>query len=505
MTCLFFFLGTESPYPQDGERSSFTTGKISLYVTNERFSEILGWILMNTNKDTLGKNLDFILHPCFGCNFADHQMWSMHRGTRVPNNMYGIAQSGDWTGIGPPAIDPLGPSIVSMPCQATLDDILSYEVHFLYDPTNENHTVLIQDIKIRFKSYFGDFVGELYPTDVEFDQFESNFIASDAKFLVLTDVIGEVISWIALNVPTSKMLSVCVHPIVYQLHYDKCDKVEYSLWLGQKFPLKSTLGLENKIPKLNLPNQDKNNKIPKVTNDFILYISRAPNNPWQAEAWNKIIFGFESFFSNEMEICKDSNPNPEPNYSNYSICVMDESLQPYKNDADIMTTTYKAYYISSDFLEFVFPWIILNKSKGINGYSVDVMLVQLTQNIQFDYIEQTFYSGTKWSMNTALIDDPAIRDEKKKNVGLNANQQEWPDLSPSVRYYKEENVDSIEVDPESGIVLRKWIPSDTDLGDWTISPPFITSLTIPGNTKSLGDWESFWLPADAYFVIIEGK
>jgi len=184
--------------------------------------------------------------------------------------------------------------------------------------------------------------------------------------------------------------------------------------------------------------------------------------------------------------------------------VMEESLQPYKNDADIMTTTYKSYYISSDFLEFVFPWIILNKSKGINGYSIDVMLVQLTQNIQFDYIEQSFYSGTKWSMNTALIDDLAIRDDQKKNIGLNNNQQDWPDLSPSVRYYKEENVDSIEVDPESGIVLRKWIPSDTDLGDWTISPPFITSLTIPGNTKSLGDWEFFWLPSDAYFVVIEG-
>ena len=58
----------------------------------------------------------------------------------------------------------------------TLDDIVSYEVHFLYDPTNQNHTLLIQDIKTRFKSYFGDFVGEIYPTDVEFDQFESNFI-----------------------------------------------------------------------------------------------------------------------------------------------------------------------------------------------------------------------------------------------------------------------------------------------------------------------------------------
>ena len=106
------------------------------------------------------------------------------------------------------------------------------------------------------------------------------------------------------------------------------------------------------------------------------------------------------------------------------------------------------------------------------------------------------YSSDWWSSNKRW---------SKEKHWFEANQQDWPDLSPSVRYYKEENVDSIEVDPESGIVSRKWIPSDTDLGDWTISPPFITSLTIPGNTKSLGDWESFWLPADAYFVVIEGK
>ena len=211
---------------------------------------------------------------------------------------------------------------------------------------NQNHTLLIQDIKTRFKSDFGDFVGEIYPTDVEFDQFESNFIASDAKYLILTDVIDEVISWIASNVLPSKMLSVCVHPITFKLVHDKCDLIEYSIWLGQKFPLKSALGLENNIQKLNSLNQNVKSNVPKITNDFLLYIARAPNNPWQTEAWNKIIFDFESFFSNEMEICKGSNPNPEPNYSNYSICVMEESVQPYKDDAKIMTTTYKAYYIT---------------------------------------------------------------------------------------------------------------------------------------------------------------
>ena len=150
----------------------------------------------------------------------------------------------------------------------------------------------------------------------------------------------------------------------------------------------------------------------------------------------------------------------------------------------------------------VLPWVMLKKSAGVNGYAIDIMLVQLTENLRVDYLEQSFYSGTKWSLNSALMEQSNNSQNKVKKSHQNGPL--WPDLSSSVRYYKEENVDSTEVDPETGIIFKQWITSDNDQGDWTVHPPFITSMTIPPNTKTSGNWEYFWLSADAYYIVIEG-
>ena len=121
---------------------------------------------MNMNQDILGEDLDFILHPCYGCNFADHQMWSLHRGTRVPNNMYGIALSGDWNdSTNPPSIDPLSPinhNFSNLCHSLSPNDITDYIAHFLYDPTNANHHLLVEDLKSKFLSDFGDNVQSLH-------------------------------------------------------------------------------------------------------------------------------------------------------------------------------------------------------------------------------------------------------------------------------------------------------------------------------------------------------
>ena len=146
---------------------------------------------------------------------------------------------------------------------------------------------------------------------------------------------------------------------------------------------------------------------------------------------------------------------------------------------------------------------MLEKSSGVNGYAIDIMLVQLTENLRVDYLEQSFYSGTKWSLNSALMAEQSK--SQKNELKSHQNDPQWPDLSPSVRYYKEENIDSTEIDPETGIIFKQWITSDSDQGDWTVHPPFITSMKIPPNTKTSGNWEYFWLPADAYYVVIEGN
>ena len=166
---------------------------------------------------------------------------------------------------------------------------------------------------------------------------------------------------------------------------------------------------------------------------------------------------------------------------------------------DWIIQVYLLYFLD------VLPWIMLEKSSTMIGYAIDIMLVQLTGNLRVDYLEQSFYSGTKWSLNSGLMMAEQKFNSQKKEPKFHQNDPHWPDLSPSVRYYKEENVDSTEIDPETGIIFKQWITSDSDQGDWTVHPPFITSMTIPPNTKTSGNWEHFWLPADAYYVVIEGN
>ena len=80
----------------------------------------------------------------------------------------------------------------------------------------------------------------------------------------------------------------------------------------------------------------------------------------------------------------------------------------------------------------------------------------------------------------------------------------WPDLSPSLYYYKEETVDQTVLHP-SGVTEQRWLPSDTDQPDLTVSPPFITRLVIPPGSQHPQEEEGYWLASDAYYVVIEGS
>ena len=80
----------------------------------------------------------------------------------------------------------------------------------------------------------------------------------------------------------------------------------------------------------------------------------------------------------------------------------------------------------------------------------------------------------------------------------------WPELSPSLYYYKEETVDQTVHHP-SGVTEQRWLPSDTDQPDLTVSPPFITRLVIPPGSQHPQEEEGYWLASDAYYVVIEGS
>ena len=259
-------------------------------------------------------------------------------------------------------IDPLSPNNhnFSNLCQSySPKDIHNYIAHFLYDPTNSNHHLLVEDLKNKFLSDFGDKVQSLHPEDIEFDDIESLFVASDAMFSITVDVIDQVVAWMAKNVPTSKMISVFLQPFTSA---GICDIFEYPIWLGQKFPLKTLRASDSsfrqfseidKFSHTTSSHDDElnGNSSDMMTNDFLMYILRAPNNPWQVAAFNNFKKNFAENFDLREEECIDQYPNPEPNYNRTSICMMQEIPEPYKNDQDIMTTTYAAVYIPADRLK----------------------------------------------------------------------------------------------------------------------------------------------------------
>merc|ERR1719291_545492 len=127
--------GSSLSFPPGGGGGSFVTSHFSIYVINEDFGKIVGWVLQNDVPEVLGKSLDFLLHPIYGCNFADHEMWSLHKGN-TPNNLNGIEEEGGWTASAPPELDPMGPSALGGTCGCSDPKASSFRLHLLYDPTN---------------------------------------------------------------------------------------------------------------------------------------------------------------------------------------------------------------------------------------------------------------------------------------------------------------------------------------------------------------------------------
>ena len=118
-------------FPQAFSGSSFAVGTFSMYIYHANFVDVLSWMLQHRDAQYLTNGmdaaaadaassafrpLDFLIHPCMGCNFADHELFSMHAGFSWPANRYGLAQEGGYGGSGCPSLDEacatFGPSAV---------------------------------------------------------------------------------------------------------------------------------------------------------------------------------------------------------------------------------------------------------------------------------------------------------------------------------------------------------------------------------------------------------
>jgi len=76
-----------------------------MYIVQADFGAAMAFFISHHTASAVGSNLDFVIHPNNGCSYPDHEEWSIRAG-HTPNNMWGIAQEGGYTGDVASSIDP---------------------------------------------------------------------------------------------------------------------------------------------------------------------------------------------------------------------------------------------------------------------------------------------------------------------------------------------------------------------------------------------------------------
>jgi aromatic ring-cleaving dioxygenase len=341
-------------------------------------------VLQNDIGSVLGKSLDYLLHPVYGCNFVDHQMWSLHKGG-VPNNMAGIEDSGGWTGDAPPALDPLGPEALGAKCGCSNPQATSYDLHVLYDSSNNSAVVEKNELVSRLTSEF-PMVRLIDDTPLSFLDKSSPFLAGQVHFQ--SDAPFAVVEWLADEQGSVDVLLVpqtCCGSLV--------DYTQHALWIGRPWPL-NTAALAGKSGFL----ARALNAEEVVENDFVMYAVYASMNKWQSAATEKFVSAFASEFGLTRKGCTSSS-DVEPAYD--ELCMMSETTSPGASDA--MATAYAGVFVPKADASRVLSWVMTHRGADVNGYQVDLFLAPLTGKAQADFTNHALHIGTPWPVHELAL------------------------------------------------------------------------------------------------------
>jgi len=381
------WLGGPSKPPSALEKptgGSFVTGHFSIYMINEDVGKVMSWVLQNNVASVLGKELDYVLHPVYGCNFADHQMWSLHKGD-VPNNLAGIEEEGGWTGSEAPRLDPFGSTVKGAQCDCE-PEAQEYSLHLLYDPRNATLIAekdeLFQQLKQQFSS-----VSLVKDTPLSFLDHGSPFLAGQVH--MKTETPFQALEWLALHRGSVDALLV-----PHTCCGDLVDYSQHAIWLGRQWPLNTeALAIEGGAVSA------KGGEMKEVLqNDFVLYALYASANSWQSAAAESFATALAKEFGLQRKGCTTSKA-VEPSYS--SLCMMDETTAPSAEEA--MATAYVGAYLPQADAARVLSWAMTHRGADVNGYQVDLFLAPLTADSQIDFTSRSMRAGTKWPLHEVAL------------------------------------------------------------------------------------------------------
>jgi len=103
------------------------------------FLKVLSHVMLWKNADHIGSHLDFMCHPCSGCNYADHVPWALHATNYLPANRASCAAEAGWDAPTAPAIDSdakafPAPAEANCFTPTAVSGYTNFTLHLLYNP-----------------------------------------------------------------------------------------------------------------------------------------------------------------------------------------------------------------------------------------------------------------------------------------------------------------------------------------------------------------------------------
>lgn len=538
--------GHEADYPQDAGGSSFATGTLSLYVHSRDYGMAVGWIAMHAA--SLSPGLDLLLHPAFGCNFADHELWSLRRGD-TPNNLHGIAAEGGWEAAEPPELDPQGNHSATATAAAADPRCVaagataagSLGVHVPYDPTD--------GVATRAKDAFVQSLLASFPAaSLVVDEPDawrrpsSPFLAGHAH-LELPPTPGRprpspatLFEWLGRyqadpsrtsGVASARAVDALVTP---DTGCPLLDYTERAVHVGRRWPLNlhaltnhsaelraraarpdasSSAAPATHAPAAAATRRTTRTAAAPATEEaaagFVLYALRTPNNGWQTTASDAFVASFRAGFgATDCPAGAAASPAAEPLCN--APCVVDGAAAPYHELAEPMTTSYTRLCVPSNASDAVLGWAMLHRGASALGYEVDLLIAPLRGSPHADLTARALRAGVPWPINEAPLRAAAAAVAASDAAITAALHRQ------AVRYYRGEargvpsgsGAASVTADGVGG-TESAWDAAGTAATDWRFGAPALREVHLPAGGAYPSWGAPYWLETDTHYVVIEGN
>jgi aromatic ring-cleaving dioxygenase len=367
------------------------------------------------NADKLGADVTFLLHPTFGCNFADHENWgfrarlpSIGTSTHVQNNLYGIESSGDYAGKSAPSVDPNSASWPSKVETGCMDHskIEVFSLHVLYNVQDKSAMAakrsFVQSLTSQFAVALKD--NELcmgQDDDHAYLNESSPFLSGHLEIGVKRAQLAASLFWAQTHRPSGIDILVTADS-----GCPFADYMKQALWSGGRWPLNEHAFYTGDMARFSggcfgtftVPSS---NPAVATAGNFLLFVQRAPDNSWQTSAQSTFLDAFASDFSLTRRECASADFELEPSLT--KLCMMEESTEPYKDSYDPNTAAYGRVFVPQSRASDVLAWVMQHQAAKSSGYALDTKIVPLTGGTASDYQEYALHGNSYWAVKAGAF------------------------------------------------------------------------------------------------------